>query len=163
MRNTYIFSEEYLALNIQMEWDEGKKEYFLSDEKEKMYQSFKKKYPELTERFSIDEEGYLLFLITDKEQIWEHEWAVDFLESNVNGVRDINEEGVALEKTFYSDLFNLFNNKGKNYKKDSEYYGKDQVEFAPQYSSEVSMETTGKAPSMEYYFTLKIDGIHWEA
>ena len=37
MRNTYIFSEEYLALNIQMEWDEGKKEYFLSDEKEKMY------------------------------------------------------------------------------------------------------------------------------
>ena len=138
MVNTYIF-EDYPVKLCQEKYD---------DDKQNLYQSFLKKYPELKNRFEIAN-NELMFIISESSEISEHNWAVDFLESNVNNERPYNGLGTKLNDEFYADLYTLFAN---------EDYDGD-VYFVSS-SDKCIVETVGKFDS-RYSFKLKEDGLHW--
>ena len=104
MRNTYVFDESPVRLSIS--YNEAEHQVKLN--------RFKFDYPEVAERFDIVN-GELLFLISETSQVHDHNWAVDFLESNLNDGRLTNGEGVALSSNFYASLFDLFSDAGKAY------------------------------------------------
>lgn len=137
MTNTYIFEDFPVKFCLEN----------YTSEKEILKNSFEKKYPELIERFSL-KNGELLFTISEAGEINEHNWTVDFLESNVNGVRPYNEMGIKLDENIYKDLFEIFSDENGD------------VFFASS-SDTCVVETTGKFDS-RCKFTLKIDGLHWE-
>mgnify|MGYP000431534747 CR=1 FL=1 len=72
---------------------------------------FDKKYPELKGRFEVLNKE-LIFTISKESEIHEHNWSVDFLESNVNEGRPYNGLGRKLSKEIYTDLFQLFCDNG---------------------------------------------------
>ena len=138
MKNILIF-EDYPVKLCQENYTEDKKN---------LYNSFRKKYPELEERFEVINDE-LMFIISESSEISEHNWAVDFLESNVNNERPYNGLGRKLEDGIYADLYLLFEN---------EDYDGD-VYFASG-SDHCIVETVGKFDS-RYSFRLKEDGLHW--
>jgi len=138
MVNTYVFEDYPVKLCLEN----------YDDDKKQLYQSFINKYPELENRFEIVNDE-LTFLISESSEISEHNWAVDFLESNVNNERPYNGLGKKFDNTFYSDLHLLFAD---------EYYDGD-VFFASS-SDKCIVETVGKFDS-RYSFKLKEDGLHW--
>ena len=79
-------------------------------------------------------------------EIYEHNWSVDFLESNVNEERAYNGEGEKLSDEFYSDLYNLFCD--------------DNDVFFASSNDNCIVQTVGKFDS-RYSFKLKDDGLHW--
>ena len=79
MVNTYVFEDFPVKLR-QEKYD---------DEKKQLHKSFFSKYPELENRFEVVN-NELMFLISESSEISEHNWAVDFLESNVNNERSYN-------------------------------------------------------------------------
>lgn len=138
MVNTYVF-EDFPVKLCQEKYD---------DEKKQLHKSFLSKYPELENRFEIVN-NELMFLISESAEISEHNWAVDFLESNVNNERSYNGLGIKLDGEFYTDLYTLFSN---------EDYDGD-VYFASS-TDKCIVETVGKFDS-RYSFKLKKDGLHW--
>jgi hypothetical protein len=138
MVNTYVF-EDWPVKLCQENFDDGKK---------KMLELFKQKYPELINRLEIIN-NELMFVVSEHSEISEHNWVVDFLESNANNERPYNGLGKKLEDEFYADLYTLFAN---------EDYDGD-VYFASS-SDKCIVETVGKFDS-RYSFKLKEDGLHW--
>ena len=138
MVNTYVF-EDFPVKLCQEKYD---------DEKKQLHKSFLSKYPELENRFEIVN-NELMFLISESAEISEQNWAVDFLESNVNNERSYNGLGTKLDDEFYVDLYTLFSN---------EDYDGD-VYFASS-TDKCIVETVGKLDS-RYSFKLKKDGLHW--
>ena len=135
MVNTYVF-EDYPVKLCQENYD---------DDKKQLHKSFLNKYPELENRFEIVN-NELMFLISESSEISEHNWAVDFLESNVNNERPYNGLGKKLDDELYADLYTLFLD-GKR------------VYFAST-SDKCIVETVGKFDS-RYSFKLDKDGLHW--
>jgi len=135
MKNTYIFEDYPVKLCLEN-----------FDEKKKVLKNkFIEKYPDLEERFEI-KNGELMFLISANAQINERNWAVDFLESNVNLERPYNGLGMKLPEEIYKELYHLFLDDGY-------------VFFASS-SENCIVETIGKYDS-RCSFVLKEDGLHW--
>jgi hypothetical protein len=146
MKNTYIFDEYPVTLQV-----------LFSIEKENLKNLFIKKHPDIEDRFSIRKEevwnedlkslekvDHIFFTITEEYEIENHCWEVDFLESNENNGRPFNGQGIALDESFYSDLYEIF--KDKN--------GKTCI-FGNRLETVGIFDCSAK-------FDLKNDGLHWE-
>ena len=134
MKNNYFFEDGPVKLHLT-KFDSAK--INLKDE-------FDKKYPELKDRLEVLN-NELMFTISKEREIHEHNWSVDFLESNANEGRPYNGLGKKLSEEIYTDLFQLFCDDGN-------------VFFA-------SLRTTYcyvKTCKLRYSFILKNDGLHWE-
>ena len=88
-----------------------------------------------------------MFTISKESEMYEHNWSVDFLESNVNEGRPYNGLGRKLSEEIYTDLFQLFCDNGN-------------VFFASS-NDNCIVETVGEFDS-RCSFKLKNDGLHWE-
>ena len=136
MKNNYVFEDWPVKLCLE-KFDSAK--INLKDE-------FAKKYPELKDRFEVLNKE-LMFTISKESEMHEHNWSVDFLESNVNEGRPYNGLGRKLSEEIYTDLFQLFCDNGN-------------VFFASS-NDNCIVETVGEFDS-RCSFKLKNDGLHWE-
>ena len=139
MKNIYCYTDTTETISLETDYDTSL---------EKNIFQFKKSYPDLSQRL-IQKDGSLFFLITDKRTLQERDWAVDFLESNINNGRHTNDEGVALPISLYKDLYDLFLD--KNLKK---VYFNTGNAFC-------TIGTIGKF-DCNYYFSLCSDGLFWQ-
>ncbi len=136
MKNHYLFDEAPVKIWLNP----------TTDNTEHALKKFIYKYPELSNRLEVLRDE-LFFLISEKNYISEHDWAVDFLESNINGARYSNGEGNELSAEFYKDLFELFQENGKIYFDSGNAF--------------CAIETVGEF-DCRYHFRLSEEGLSWE-
>lgn len=139
MKNIYCYTDTFKTISLETDFDESL---------ENKISEFKSKYPDLSNRLTHEGDS-IFFLITDKRELHERDWSVDFLESNINNGRHTNGEGIALPESFYNDLYMLFLDK----KKKKVYFNSG--------NTFCTIETIGKF-DCNYYFSLESNGLFWQ-